>query len=344
MRKRWVMAAGAVLVLAAAYSGYWFWLARQLNRDLDAWIGAWRALGYRIDAARAGVSGFPLALRLDIGDLTIASPPAPRHWTWTKLVGLTLLEVEPWRPLVVAVTFSGSHRLELADGPMTRTLELSARAGTAVIDLAPAGQAEQLALGASDIRMSEPGVDATTIGSAHVIARLPPTPPVDHTESSADFDFALDDVMLPPTQAGPLGSRIATIEFRGRLMGSVPMGRLGQSLARWREAGGTVELTRVDGAWGPLGITASGTMALDQALQPVAAGTARVRGYAEAIDKAVAAGFMTPSEGLAAKLALGATAPPAAGGGAADVPVTIQNGFLSVGPLPLLQMPHIEWW
>jgi hypothetical protein len=80
-------------------------------------------------------------------------------------------------------------------------------------------------------------------------------------------------------------------------------------------------------------------------MQPLFAGTATVRGYSEAIDALAQAGLMPPNQATGAKIALAALAKPAEDGGppAVHLPLTIQDGFLYVGPLKLARMPRIIW-
>jgi len=81
-------------------------------------------------------------------------------------------------------------------------------------------------------------------------------------------------------------------------------------------------------------------------LQPIAAGTATLRRYDDFIDGLVADSAVPPALGLAAKVALGAAARPAADGSQemeARVPITVQDGYLSVGPVRLLALPRIIW-
>jgi hypothetical protein len=84
-------------------------------------------------------------------------------------------------------------------------------------------------------------------------------------------------------------------------------------------------------------------VALDAQLQPVVAGTVTVRDYGRAVDRAVADGLMTPAQGTAAKLWLSAKAEKDAEGLKVTLPLTIQDGVLSMGPIQLARLPRIAW-
>jgi hypothetical protein len=164
-------------------------------------------------------------------------------------------------------------------------------------------------------------------------------------DSSALFNVALTDANIIQPGNLPLGQSISRAEFNGSLSGALQPGRPSESLAAWRDAGGVLQIQRFAADWGPLAVTAEGTLALDGQMQPLFAGTATVRGYGEAIDALAQAGLMPPNQATGAKIALAALAKPAEDGGppAVHLPLTIQDGFLYVGPLKLARMPRIIW-
>jgi len=124
----------------------------------------------------------------------------------------------------------------------------------------------------------------------------------------------------------------------------VPLAPLPTALTVWSNEGGHVELTQFNANWeAKTTVSGDGTVALDQRLQPVGAFSAVVRGYNEAVDAAVARGLMTPQEGTGVKLWLAARAEKDEQGLKVKLPLTIQDGFVSMGPLKLAQVPRIAW-
>ena len=85
-------------------------------------------------------------------------------------------------------------------------------------------------------------------------------------------------------------------------------------------------------------------MALDRALQPIAALSADIAGYGLLIDTLAARGAIGQGSARTVKFALDVVA--LAGGNAGrriTVPVTVQDGRLSLGPVPVLRLPRIAW-
>ena len=116
-----------------------------------------------------------------------------------------------------------------------------------------------------------------------------------------------------------------------------------QTLLRWRDEGGVLDVGALKMDYGPLALSGSGTAALDEAGQPVAAFAAQVSGLFQLIDALRARGDMGRGEAIAAKLALGVL------GGTPDrqaplnLPLTLQDRVLSVGPVALTQISEIHW-
>src|SRR5262249_5261499 len=93
-------------------------------------------------------------------------------------------------------------------------------------------------------------------------------------EAALVFSLDGDDVRWPSALARPLGARIAKLQVEGTLNGPVPVGRTpAEQAAAWRDGGGSVEIRRFAVAWGPLDLSGTATLALDDQLQPMGAGS-----------------------------------------------------------------------
>src|SRR5262249_43224440 len=115
-------------------------------------------------------------------------------------------------------------------------------------------------------------------------------------------------------------------------------------LAAWSDAGGTVEVSRLDVAWGPLTLASSGTLALDRDLQPIGALSAKVRGFDRALDAFAAAGQLAPNQASVAKVALGWLAQPEKDGEkVVTAPISAQDGWIYFGPLRFARVPRVTW-
>ncbi|KAF0137186.1 MAG: conserved exported protein of unknown function [Rhodospirillaceae bacterium] len=159
----------------------------------------------------------------------------------------------------------------------------------------------------------------------------------------AVFDGAGID--LPPALDLPVGARVEAVGFKSRIIGTIPPGDLAQALARWREAGGTVEVEALAIDWPPLKLHGSGTLALDEQLQPIGAMTARIQGFFAAVDSLSQRGVIRSRDASMAKVILGmlAQSPPEGGPPVISLPLTVQERTLQAGPVRLIRLPDIRW-
>ena len=118
-----------------------------------------------------------------------------------------------------------------------------------------------------------------------------------------------------------------------------------QALVAWQNASGVVQLRQGELAWGSLWMSGDSTITLDKNLQPIAAGTLRVSGLNETLDAFVAAGMLQEGPAKLARFMFAAlaTTPPEGGRPQVQLPLTLQNGFLYMGPVRLAPVPPIDW-
>jgi hypothetical protein len=122
-------------------------------------------------------------------------------------------------------------------------------------------------------------------------------------------------------------------------------GNLPDRLARWRDRGGTVGVQRFAMTWGPAHTQASATITLDQQLQPMGAATLRVVGWEAASDALGRSGTIDPRAATVVRAMLGLVARQPDDGGPSEVelPVTLEEGIVSVGHVPLFRVPTVSW-
>lgn len=148
--------------------------------------------------------------------------------------------------------------------------------------------------------------------------------------------------LLYPVPA--FGDTLNGFSFAAQLDGALPPGPFVQALTHWRDDGGTIGLQSLRLRWGSLLVDASGTLALDEALQPEGALTATITGQDAAVDVAVMTGVLKPEAANAAKAVLGLLAKPnAQGQKAISLPVTMQNQQLFLGPAKIASIPPVRW-
>jgi hypothetical protein len=350
MRRAVIFAALVLVAIVAGYAAYWHAAANTLAEGIERWAAERRAEGYEIAYGTPEIGGFPFRLEARLDAPAIAARPGSRTWRWQ---GPTLLlHARPWAPLDAEASSPGQHDIEIGRGEGARRYVIDATTATGAASFGTDGRLIEATIALGDLLATEDGwEDRTLLAEAAELHVAPGAANADHTQPSLEFRIALAGVVLPPDAATPLGREVEKLEVDGAVMGRIPGhapgddARLRDALAIWRDDGGTLELTRIVGYWGPLDLTGSATFALDAALQPIGAMSATIAGHEATIDALVAAGTVTPRDGSLAKILLAVLSKPSPVDGQPELtaPLTLQDGYLWVGPARLLRLPVIVW-
>ena len=171
--------------------------------------------------------------------------------------------------------------------------------------------------------------------------------PAEITEKTPTFGFNidLDDAQFPRQLKLPLGHSLTKLLGEGKVLGVIRDPRSVDDLARWRDAGGTLEMDRIEVKYGDLFVRANGTFAFDGDMQPVGAMTANIQGFFSTIKALRDAKLIRSRDATMANLVLGALSRRPDNGGPASIslPLSLQDGKLSAGPIPLMTVPPIQW-
>lgn len=332
MRRFSVVAIAAIVAALVAYTGYWFYMASELRTGTLRWAEAARAGGRSLAWEEMAVDGYPLAFRISLRNAVLGgAQPLPYEVAVATLIG----KARPWDLQRWRLTAPGGFKSVMPGGPETVTVDgldgsLVLGKGT-VVDLV--GHGVSTAGLVSGLRADRIAVRLT----------LPEHPPQQHGDTAVATTIELDQATLPAA-VPPFGSTIETLSLDGAFKGAVPSGPLHQALEAWRADGGTIELQQGTLRWGALSLTANGTVALDEALQPLAAFTATIENHNAIVDAAVANGGLKAANANAVKLVLGLLAKPGPDGKKRlTVPVSIQNERLYLGPAQIAVLPPITW-
>ena len=166
------------------------------------------------------------------------------------------------------------------------------------------------------------------------------------TSSALTFAVSADSISLPESRYWTIGQDITAIVLEGVLNG--PMTNepgLAAQARFWRDGGGSLDVSRLTIDWGATRLDATATLALDDDLQPMGAGTGKLVGYGVALDALAANGVFGHAAVQAAKAMLSLLASTSAEGKpeVVDVPLSLQFRTLSVHQVPLVRFPELEW-
>jgi hypothetical protein len=330
-------------VLAAAHTGLWLFATQRLEDEFAIWQAQRRAIGWTATAGRPERAGWPLAAAIEVSDVALAGGETdlPEGLAWHA--ARANLSVALLRPRLLSIRVIGQQRLRLSELP---EFGFTADRFELTIPLDPGVPARSADLAASGLRATLPAgpLEAATL-AAHIDIRPAAAQAEDAVAMTASAE-AINVPALPGGRAWPFGPRIASVSCEAALTGPLPGGvDLGTRAAAWRDDGGTLALRRLALGWGPLGLSGSATIALDEHLQPMGAATVRLVGYDATLDALASTGTLPPRAALAAKgvLAILARSPKGGGSPQVELPVTLQDRTLTAGRFPLLRLPELVW-
>lgn len=340
------LALGALLALAAlgaAHALLWRFMASQLEQGLATWAQVRRAQGWRIEHAAPMRGGWPFAATLTVPGMRIEGGGATLPGGLLFSSDRVVLRVAPPRLNRLVIDFPGAQRLRLGEVE----LPFAAEQLFAVLPLEPETPPRAAEITAERLRIGTPrgAVELRSLSLS-----LEGSTSATEGEPALALRLAAEDLLLPAPPAGQAGAvfgrRITSLAADLALSGPVPPGR--QPVARaeaWREGGGTLLLNALSLRWGPVGANAAATLALDDALQPMGAGTLRLAGAAEALDALAEAGLVGRRAAATARALVPLLSRPAANGGPPEieVPVTIEDRTLALARIPVLRFQPLAW-
>jgi hypothetical protein len=347
--------AAALALVAAGYTALWLYAAHAVRAGLVQWTDAARAAGMTVEYGTPELSGFPLALRFAVARPHVVGPHELWHWSGDGIEA----EVWPWAFRTVRVRPIARQEASFPVAGGVETLATDDETAEIVASFDGSGRftygtvdAARLTIARSLARPGAapaPSPAPITVAGLHMALGVPTLPDMPAAgpdlPASLALTFAADDLDLPEAAASPFGSHVRQIAIELQIMGKIAPGPPRAALAAWRDAGGTLELRRLDLDWGPLDVSGNATVALDGNLQPEGAAGTTIRGYDATIKALVARGLIGPQTGvfLSAALTLMAEGQHNRDPSALSVPLSIQHQRLFVGPFGLMNVPAIDW-
>ena len=340
-RRTWILAVGLLATLPVADAIAWKIAVGRLEAGFDAWAEAARTSHWSVARGKVVASGWPWAATLRIDNVAIeggnALVPGGASWFAPGLV----LRIPLMRPRSMDIEVRGEQRLRSGTTPEVRLT------GSRLLAVAGLGSRDEP--GDLEILADQPKLtsDGGTLASAERVRLYIEVPSAaGGAEGARAFAFSTEGIVLPSSIRWPLGNTIARLDCDGTMEGPIPPPQAPSAWATaWRDGGGSLQLQNLVLNWGPLSLMAAATLALDDQLQPMGAGTSRVTGYAATLDALANSGALSRSAATAAKAVLSLLAGVPGDGEPqdVDVPLTLQYRTLSMRQVPLLRLPEIEW-
>ena len=306
----------AVLLLLLADAVIWAGVCWQLERGLRDGVDSAAQNGWSLTAERQHWGGWPFAAAINLNGVSVrrGTPPG---FVWQA--ERARVELGLAHPTTLTMSLSGAQSFA------TRGMAtVPARAARTVIEADLTGRAP-LRL---DVDTLQAGLPAGELTLQHATATLP----------TGAVDANLTGVSWPG-----VATPIEAVRVQARIVPPAPQAATAEAGAlAWRQVGGRIEIASASIRWDRLDATGSGTIRLDQRLQPIADGTVTASGLPLLLDDLARAGALAPAQASAAKAVIAVLAAPS-GGNQVQLPVALEDGVLRLARFPLLRVPPIVW-
>ncbi len=342
-----------IVVLLVLYSVYWFVVATNLKDSIKPWVEERAGTGVQASFERIEISGYPMAFRVILTKPRLAASffsasSAGEGWRWEA--SRVIAEMKPWDFNAFRVDLSGSHEVVIEAGLVREHYRGAARDALVDAILSEDGLPQVATITARGLdvrdrrRNERLSVKDVRI---HGLRRFPEE--VTSKTPTFDLDVAFKNLNLPKRYSLPLGPEVKLFDTRLQVLGEIKepfdSAALVSSLTAWRDGGGIIEFEALEARYGPLFMQATGTLALDIDLQPLAAMSARFQGFFPAIERLKAARVIRSRDAALAKVVLGVLSRRTPGSDLATVslPLNIQNGVLTAQQVKLMDISPIVW-
>jgi len=328
------------LVVIVVYVVAWFGTSMFLRGSIQDWFEARRAEGYiaNYDDKKARIGGFPFTVSATLSGVSF-SPPADdkgtRPWAWASNKLVFNVTPLPWTMATVHVDLSAKQTFKKEK----YRFEGHAKKFDLALNWTAKGIPDYIDLDIKDLLLAE----ANTSQKIQVSDLNVKTKRDD--DEAYGFDVMGEEIKIP-FGIGGMGRSIDEVIFRGHFTEKFGLDGLDtKALSTWRDAGGTMEISRMQFGYGPLIVQGNGTMALDGELQLVGAFSARIQGFFQTVDRLRNAGVVRGPDASMAKVVLGMLSKQPKNGGPATIslPLTLQEGGFFAGPVRLADLPEIHW-
>jgi hypothetical protein len=271
---KWLLVAMAVL--AALYSGGWFFLSYHLHANIEVWIEQQKQNGTQIQFSAMNRSGFPLAVNVQLIQPNITANRKQATYIWRG--EQAVVTMVPWQLRNIHVDLSGPQFVLINKNSVSTVWKGMAKTLSADMRLMSTKK-KVVALNIENIIMNSGSTQSNQKSQTVKLHRgqlvLTQSRPQKPSEKTPTLSLAADlnEFEVPKSLPMPLGHRFSKLTLRASVLGPLPKRINARSLLAWRDAGGTIEVERLRMEHGPLQLYSNGAVAVDENLQPVGAFT-----------------------------------------------------------------------
>jgi hypothetical protein len=333
MRKLMVL----IVLLTAVWSGYWIVGSNAIRQAAEDFFANAAAQGLVAEKTALTVQGFPNRFDLQVDGLRLVDPETGTAWEapFVQVFAMT------WKPWHIIAALPPTQQVLLPDQAITLTSD-GLRAS---VRTKPATDLPLAAVIAESGALSATSTAGWTMGAAKAVVSISADEEVPNAGDAANaYVLALDVTELAPdpkaiekivAEAG-LPPTVAVIKVLATATLSAPLDRFAADTNPRLTA---LDLSDSVITWGDLSVTAKGVITPDD--QGYASGRIEVAvtNYQRLVPALVAAGAIKPEISQTVGNMLDAMAKQSGDPNLLQLPLVLEGGRVSLGPLPLGNAP-----
>jgi hypothetical protein len=324
----------AIGLLALLYGGYWFVGARAVERGALAAIDALGEQGKRLDHQGLRVAGFPNRFDVTLTEPQFTDAVSGLGWR-APFAQVFSLSYKPWH-LIAALPHD--QTLILPGGEVA--IGSDRFEGSLVMEPGTALTLDRLAVIIEALRLTAPDATTLTAEKVQLATRQAVARAHAHDLAFEATGLALADAQGRELALTGLPATVDRLSLTTEIALDAPIDRhAGQTRPRIV----ALDIKEALLVWGDLRAHARGQLTPD--INGLAAGelTLRVEGWERLPEALAAAGVITPDAVAGVRAMLASMAAPSGVPDAAlELPLSLRNGFVSFGFLPLGPAPRLR--
>jgi hypothetical protein len=321
-----------LLVLGSVlWSVYWFVGSSALRQGAEQWFADQASRGVTAEKSALTVAGFPNRFDMTVEGLRLADPQSGIGWQapFAQVFAMT------WKPWHIIAALPPEQVVTLPDQEVAITSD-SLRASFRARPATDVPLAAVIVESGAVLATSTAG---WTTGADRAVASV-----VAAEGGTNAYDLALDIAGLTPdpeamarvTEGSGLPLTVATVQLRAQASLTAPLDR---HAGETRPKLAALDLGQALVSWGDMSVTASGRIAPDEAGYAAGRIEIAVTNWERLVPVLVATGTIKPELSQTVQNMLSALAKDSGDVAVLRVPVVLNGGRMSLGPLPLGPAP-----
>lgn len=326
-------------LFAVLYAGYWgvgWW---SLPKGIEAWAKDRRAEGWQVDWTEVTVVGFPSRFDTTLAEPRVADPQT--GWAW-QAPFFQLLSLS-YRPNHLIAVWPDTHQLATPTAQYQFTHDQAQASLVFSNDTDLRIERANLVVEALKITRSNAPLTASALTSESLRFALRPTESAD-----LSYDIGLTVAGFSPTSetlrqldpAGVLPPSVETLHLRATVGFDAPWDRF--ALEAQRPQPTHVKLSTAQATWGGLDLRIAADLDIDNLGQASGDITVKATNWREIVTLSKNAGLIPAAFLPLLEGALGSLAELSGPPNTLDVPISVRQGQMRLGMIPLGALPALR--